>query len=500
MTPLTLCRGILTRRYLVNSVVTRNFTVYTPILSNKSNGDDDLEAKERLSKILADVPQGNKIISETLEKEILEAINTNELSKPDESALDNSESKQSSSSMPPPPPPPPPSSLPQPDKPTSSTSASYMDIFNIKQIIETVKASENVKQLQRELTTFYENKKKSQQELNESLSTKIDQNVKELKSSIGIASKVVNEITGYNKVIQLKNVIVSNESKLKDLKVKIHKAKIEHEKSLELRSTSQKEVNELLEHKNSWNPIDLERFTKIYMNTHDLDKIVKETSKNLKDLEDLQESTHDALIRSIMNRYHEEQVWSDKIRQFSTWGTIFIMAINLLLVFLVQFIFEPFKRWRLVNSFEEKVKELFHNNEKLDSDIQELKKQLQIINKDLKDELVEKEPNYDESVVDNESVIPVLESSEALEPPSTSELPPFRIIKDRSLDTTVLSIYANHYYNILKYWLMGACQYLTPVSWTNTTSMHTTVGEFQKTVVGSISASLLVGVLLGHLM
>lgn len=400
----------------------------------------------------------------------------------------------------------------------SGTTYTYADIFNIKQIIDTVKQSENVKQLQQELTMFYQKKKKDQQVLAESLSQRMGQNVVELKRSIKIASKVLNEITGYNKVIRLKDIIVENEQKLKDLKESIHEAKIEHEKALDLRSSSQKEVNELLERKNSWKPTDLDRFTRIYMTTHDLDTSVKEMSERLKYLEDLQESTHDALIRSIMNRYHEEQVWSDKIRQFSTWGTILIMCINLLLVLLVQFVFEPFKRWRLVNSFEDKVKDLFHNSEKLDLDIQQLKGQLDTLKLNPvaaaaaaaaseQDGDASSTPEPESKPGLNPTLEPALLESPPLESIAASKeamaeqtpLPPFRLVVNKRLDTETLRKYWAHYYLLTSDWLHKFVHYMTPLAYPSSTPLQTTVGEFQGYVCGSVIASAVLGLLLGRL-
>lgn len=59
-----------------------------------------------------------------------------------------------------------------------------------------------------------------------------------------------------------------------------------------------------------------------------------------------------------MGRYHEEQIWSDKIRRASTWGTFALMGVNVLLFVVVQIGLEPWRRNRLVRGFEEKVKEV----------------------------------------------------------------------------------------------------------------------------------------------
>jgi len=61
---------------------------------------------------------------------------------------------------------------------------------------------------------------------------------------------------------------------------------------------------------------------------------------------------------SVHGRYHEEQIWSDKIRRASTWGTFALMGVNVVLFIVVQIGFEPWRRKRLVRGFEEKVKEV----------------------------------------------------------------------------------------------------------------------------------------------
>ena len=63
------------------------------------------------------------------------------------------------------------------------------------------------------------------------------------------------------------------------------------------------------------------------------------------------------LSASILARYHEEQIWSDKIRRMSTWGTWGLMGVNILLFLVFQIGVEPWRRRRLVKGFEEKVME-----------------------------------------------------------------------------------------------------------------------------------------------
>lgn len=80
-----------------------------------------------------------------------------------------------------------------------------------------------------------------------------------------------------------------------------------------------------------------------------------ETQEALSAAERESEEAAAQLSKSILSRYHEEQVWSDKIRRMSTWGTWGLMGVNVLLFLIFQIAVEPWRRKRLVKGFEEKV-------------------------------------------------------------------------------------------------------------------------------------------------
>ncbi|KAH3670461.1 hypothetical protein OGAPHI_000976 [Ogataea philodendri] len=229
----------------------------------------------------------------------------------------------------------------------------------LKEYVNSIIESENFKNLKAELSKFSAERAKATEEYSKSFSERLSRNAKELKKSVTIASNLVNDVTGYTKIIQLQNKISQNEKNLRNLRNEITQAKYESKLAMEEQSSSQKHINELLERKHNWNTKDLEQFTELYKNGHELELSVEQKSAKVTELEQREDEMHNELIQSIMERYHEEQVWSDKIRQFSTWGTILIMGVNLLLVLLVQLVFEPWKRYRLLSSFELKVKDLF---------------------------------------------------------------------------------------------------------------------------------------------
>ena len=130
-----------------------------------------------------------------------------------------------------------------------------------------------------------------------------------------------------------------------------------YSKAINQRSGSQREVNELLQRKHAWSPEDLERFTALYRSDHANEQAETAAQENLANAEREAEEASARLSSSILARYHEEQIWSDKIRRMSTWGTWGLMGVNILLFMVFQIAVEPWRRKRLVKGFEEKVME-----------------------------------------------------------------------------------------------------------------------------------------------
>lgn len=124
-------------------------------------------------------------------------------------------------------------------------------------------------------------------------------------------------------------------------------------------------MNELLQRKHAWSPTDLERFTLLYRNDHTNEVAEVETQEALSKAEREAEEAAASLSKSILSRYHEEQVWSDKIRRMSTWGTWGLMGVNVLLFLIFQIAVEPWRRRRLVKGFEDKVVEALEKVEAL---------------------------------------------------------------------------------------------------------------------------------------
>ncbi|KAI5809352.1 Mdm33 family-domain-containing protein, partial [Pyronema omphalodes] len=188
----------------------------------------------------------------------------------------------------------------------------------------------------------------------------------DLQTAVFTAGQKLNDLTGYTEIEALKRAISAQEAHVRASRAAVRQAKEDYTAAINRRSASQREVNELLQRKHAWSSTDLERFTQLYRSDHTNEQEELAAQERLSKSESAADEAQAQLARSILARYHEEQIWSDKIRRASTWGTWGLMGFNVLLFVVVQLGLEPWKRKRLVGGFEEKVREVIkEENEKL---------------------------------------------------------------------------------------------------------------------------------------
>jgi sensitive to high expression protein 9 len=130
---------------------------------------------------------------------------------------------------------------------------------------------------------------------------------------------------------------------------------VSYEEAVQKRSDSQREVNSLLERKSMWSDTDVSRFTVLVRQDHALEQKESQAKAAVGQTEDEVEREFSALMRTILARYHEEQIWSDKIRSVSTYGQLAVLAVNVIVFVVAIVLVEPWKRRRLTQAFERKV-------------------------------------------------------------------------------------------------------------------------------------------------
>ncbi|KAK1249498.1 hypothetical protein MKX07_003014 [Trichoderma sp. CBMAI-0711] len=169
-----------------------------------------------------------------------------------------------------------------------------------------------------------------------------------LQSKVLNASQKLNEITGYTSIDAIKMENEQLEQRLAEAQARVRAARQAYKTSNNKRASTQREVTTLLARKDTWTPADLERFTELYRTDHILEGEVITAQENLTEAEADEQKLSQKLSAGILKRYHEEQIWSDRIRRASTWGTWGLMGMNFILFVVLQFVAEPWKRKRLV--------------------------------------------------------------------------------------------------------------------------------------------------------
>ncbi|KAF8798844.1 hypothetical protein BYT27DRAFT_7176978 [Phlegmacium glaucopus] len=172
----------------------------------------------------------------------------------------------------------------------------------------------------------------------------------------------LNRVTGYEEIEALKRDVVEQERCINVARQAARQAKTSYEEAVIQRSNSQREVNDLLQRKSSWTDQDVGRFTTLVRQDHLYEQEELRAKSAVNESEDAVEREFSQLMRTILARYHEEQVWSDKIRSASTYGSLAALGLNMLVFIVAIIVVEPWKRRRLAQTFERKVEELSREN------------------------------------------------------------------------------------------------------------------------------------------
>ncbi|KAG0288794.1 sensitivity to high expression protein she9 [Linnemannia gamsii] len=181
---------------------------------------------------------------------------------------------------------------------------------------------------------------------------------KDYKETIAQLSGHLNNFTGYNAINDLKHKVTTHGSQLDEARIQLAQAKQAYEDAIGTRSDTQKAINDLLQRKHLWSPNDVIRFTDLYRSEHANEQSELKSKQEYKQAEANVEEKSRRLTTIIMERYHEEQVWSDKIRAASTYGTWGLIGMNIMAFLMVQGFVEPRRRRKQVERYEELVQDL----------------------------------------------------------------------------------------------------------------------------------------------
>lgn len=176
---------------------------------------------------------------------------------------------------------------------------------------------------------------------------------------IALLSQRINSYTGtdYSGIEALRQEIKEQEALVKARHSALANAKADLESARATQSASQKEVVGLLERKHSWSAADLERYMSLIRSEHLNEQAVQGAKDAVATTERALEEARTRLEKRERAQYHEEQIWSDTIRRNSTWVTIGLMGVNIVLLLANVVLLEPRRRKRLVREVRSALEE-----------------------------------------------------------------------------------------------------------------------------------------------
>lgn len=108
----------------------------------------------------------------------------------------------------------------------------------------------------------------------------------------------------------------------------------------------------MLSRKSTWRDNDLTEYTSLLHSEHSYAKAEEQSQHAYERAESDLQRGFDDLMRVVMRRYHEEHLWSDRVRSVSTYVSVGLGVLNVLVFILALFVVEPFKRRRLAQTLE----------------------------------------------------------------------------------------------------------------------------------------------------
>lgn len=165
-----------------------------------------------------------------------------------------------------------------------------------------------------------------------------------------LIERALERLTGYAELEGLKNRVLVKESQFLATKAQLAGQKQQLEGMIEQRFETQRGLNEMLQQRrhSSWSEQTLAEYTRLVQKEYQVEAGLKQSQQALKHLEAVTEAAFDEFMQALRNRYHQEQLWSERTKALSTYSALFICAAQLVVFLLVQGVFEPRKTRRLV--------------------------------------------------------------------------------------------------------------------------------------------------------
>lgn len=166
------------------------------------------------------------------------------------------------------------------------------------------------------------------EQIRKSLRQKKEEIEPRLKRRLEELGKRWNEYSGYEEVTEAKAQTLEAEMHLKELRSQQSRWRKEYMNAVNSRSTSQKTLTELLNRRSDWSEADISTYTELLRSEHSQAKSEREAGERAELIERKVNEAWDDVVKKTLERYHLEQVWSDRVRAGSTYGGLIVAGLN----------------------------------------------------------------------------------------------------------------------------------------------------------------------------
>ncbi|CAO1620988.1 unnamed protein product [Jaminaea pallidilutea] len=176
-----------------------------------------------------------------------------------------------------------------------------------------------------------------------------------LASSLSSLGTKWNAYSGYDAIEDAKARVTRAEDELDDFRRSQADLRAKYLAAVAQRAQSQRTINDLLSRKASWSDADLVQYTSLLRSEHAESRAEDDAREKFEQAERQVTTAWDGVVKRTLERYHDEQVWSDRVRNVSSYTQLAAVGLNVVLFIVAILLVEPYKRRRLAETFEKRL-------------------------------------------------------------------------------------------------------------------------------------------------
>lgn len=149
-----------------------------------------------------------------------------------------------------------------------------------------------------------------------------------LASSLSSLGTKWNAYSGYDAIEDAKARVTRAENELDNFRRSQADLRAKYLAAVAQRAQSQRTINDLLSRKASWSDADLVQYTSLLRSEHAESRAEDDAREKFEQAERQVTTAWDGVVKRTLERYHDEQVWSDRVRNVSSYTQLAAVGLN----------------------------------------------------------------------------------------------------------------------------------------------------------------------------